>query len=104
MKSFSKNSQITIFTLTYSAMLVRRSALEVWSLSKTQIESDLNFSSTLLGVYDTAYLLSYALGEYVNGYLCDKIGETLIVSIGLSTAGLGLISVRIYLDGGIGSI
>ena len=93
MKFHSPNSLFTVFALTYAAMLVRRSALEIWSLSKSQIESDLSLSSTIFGVYDTAYLLSYALGEYINGYLCDHVGESIIVSLGLSTAGLGLILV-----------
>ena len=74
-------------------MLFRRSALEVWSLSKSSIESDLHFSSTILGAYDTSYLLSYALGEYINGMLCDRVGEAIIVSLGLFSAGLGLIAV-----------
>ena len=72
---------------------MRRSALEIWSLSKSRIETDLSLSSTILGVYDTAYLLSYAFGEYINGYLCDRIGESIVVSLGLATAGMGLILV-----------
>ena len=93
MKPIMRNSLIIIFSLTYSAMLVRRSALEIWSLSKYQIENDLSISSMILGIYDTAYLLSYAIGEWINGMLCDRIGETLIVSLGLGTAGVGLIAV-----------
>ena len=93
MKQFRQNSLLTVFTLTYAAMVVRRSALEIWSLSKSQVGSDLSLSSTIFGVYDTSYLLSYALGEYINGYLCDRIGESIVVSLGLATASIGLILV-----------
>lgn len=93
MKSVSKNSLAKTFSLTYSSMIVRRSALEIWSLSKSNIEISLGFSSTVLGIFDTVYLLSYALGEYINGMLCDRVGETLVVSLGLLTAGIGLLGV-----------
>lgn len=93
MKSVHGHSPRTIFIITYLAMTFRRSALEIWSLSKSQIEEDLNFSPVILGTFDTAYLISYAIGEYVNGYLCDIIGESHIISIGLLFAGLCLITV-----------
>lgn len=74
-------------------MTFRRSALEIWSLSKSHIEQDLNFSPPILGTFDSAYLISYALGEYINGYLSDKLGESLIMSLGLLFAGICLITV-----------
>ena len=93
MKPFAINSVYTVFFLSYRAIIVRRSALEVWALSKSQIKSDLKFSSALLGIYDTSYLISYAVGEYINGLLCHKIGESLVVSIGLALTGGGLLAV-----------
>jgi sugar phosphate permease len=90
MKPILAHSRLTIFFLTYMALVVRRSALEVWSLSKPHIETSLGFNSTLLGLFDTSYLLAYAIGEYINGILCDRIGESIVISLGLFTAGLGL--------------
>ena len=94
MKSVHGHSPGTIFIVTYLAMTFRRSALEIWSLSKSQIEHDLGFSAVVLGAFDTAYLVSYAFGEYINGYLCDVVGESRIISLGLLFAGLCLITVR----------
>lgn len=88
------HSPATIFILTYSAMTFRRSALEIWSLSKSHVEQDLGFTSVILGALDTSYLISYAFGEYINGYLCDFISQSKIMSLGLLTAGICLITVR----------
>ena len=93
MKRVRLNSLCVVFTLTYIAMMARRAVLELWSLSKSQIEVDLSLSSTILGLYDTSYLISYAIGEPLNGMLSDRLGESLMISLGLGTASIGLLIV-----------
>ncbi|HRI69948.1 MAG TPA: MFS transporter [Polyangium sp.] len=51
------------------------------SVAKAPIAASLG-KDTLLGV-DTVYLAAYALGQYVNGFLGDRVGARKLVGIGM---------------------
>ena len=93
MKKNYLNSLFTIFALTYTAVVMRRSASEIWSLSKSSVKVDLSFSSTILGTFDAIYLVSYSFGEYANGILCNRYGEDLMVSIGIFFLSISIFTV-----------
>ena len=44
------------------------------------------FSESFLGMAVTGYLLSYAIGQFVNGLLGDKISPKYMIFIGLTGA------------------
>ena len=51
------------------------------SVAKAPIAANLG-KDTLLGV-DTVYLAAYALGQYVNGFLGDRVGARKLVGVGM---------------------
>jgi len=54
-----------------------------FSASKKSIHEELGVSETALGVIDTTYLGAYALGQFVSGFLGDRIGARRLVSVGM---------------------
>lgn len=52
-----------------------------YSVTKTSISAELG-ANVLVGV-ETAYLAAYALGQYTNGYLGDRIGARRLIVLGL---------------------
>ncbi|MBA7496113.1 Membrane sensor protein UhpC [subsurface metagenome] len=41
------------------------------------------YSATLMGLVSTAFLLAYAFGQFVNGFLGDKVGARRFITLGL---------------------
>ncbi len=41
------------------------------------------YSATLMGLVSTAFLLTYAFGQFVNGFLGDKVGARRFITLGL---------------------
>jgi sugar phosphate permease len=56
------------------------------SVAKAPIAASLG-KETLVGV-DTVYLAAYAVGQYVNGFLGDRVGARKLVSIGMLVSAL----------------
>ncbi|HTU57488.1 MAG TPA: MFS transporter, partial [Polyangiales bacterium] len=56
--------------------------------SKKTLVSELSFSEATLGAIDSGYLALYAVGQFVNGVLGDRIGARRLLGLGLiGTAG-----------------
>lgn len=64
--------QIIVFFLCFLSSLTRHSVIESWSLVKSQISDDLDFSNLVLGMIDMIFLFCYAAGNITLGYLADK--------------------------------
>jgi OPA family glycerol-3-phosphate transporter-like MFS transporter len=64
--------------VSYASYYLGRKGL---SVSKTAIEAALG-KQALVGV-DTAYLTAYALGQYVNGWLGDRVGARRLIGVGM---------------------
>jgi len=86
-----------IFLFCYLLMTARHWTLESWSMvpptqAKTLTRHSLHFSGTALGLLDTTYLLSYAVGCYLSGALGDRYSRVAVASVGvvLACAALGL--------------
>ena len=77
------SKQFIVFSITYLCLVARRASLQGRSILKPEISSDLEFSSMWLGVFDTVYLVTYAVGKIINGYLSDKLPTNKVVGVGL---------------------
>ena len=64
--------------LSYATYYMGRKGL---SVAKASITEDLG-SDVLIGV-ETAYLAAYAVGQYVNGWLGDRVGAKWLIGIGM---------------------
>lgn len=54
-----------------------------FSVTKKTLHTELGVSEAALGRIDTAYLTSYALGQFVSGFLGDRIGARRLVGYGM---------------------
>lgn len=75
--------QIRTFALTwlsYASYYLTRKNL---SVTKSRLHDGLGVSTTELGIIDTAYLGSYALGQFINGALGDRIGSRRLIALGM---------------------
>jgi sugar phosphate permease len=54
-----------------------------WSIVKSAVGQDLDLSAVELGQLDTIYLVLYAAGQFLNGWLGDRIGGARLVGLGL---------------------
>ena len=61
----------------------------VWGYSKPYIKSEF-YTSSLLGVLDFAFMFAYAIGQYLNGWLGDRVNLKLFLFLGMSGATTGL--------------
>ena len=68
-----KQQQRWVFTLTFLCMVGRHSGMEGWYMVKPQVSIASGFTGTILGSIDTAFLISYAVGNFVGGSLGDSM-------------------------------
>ena len=81
--------QFTIFVISFLCITSRHIAILGWAMVKPKVSETLDFSSTQLGIMDTAYLLCYGFGNMLNGNLGDSYPLKKVVSLGLLfTAGV----------------
>ena len=59
-----------------------------FSVTKARVVKELGVSDTALATIDTGYLGAYALGQFVNGFIGDRIGARRLVSAGMVLAAL----------------
>jgi len=69
--------------LTWLAYATYYTGRKGFSVAKTSIVKDVGLSEASLGAIDTAYLISYALGQFANGILGDRIGARRLVGYGM---------------------
>lgn len=71
--------------LTYATYYTGRKG---FSVSKKTISAELGVSERALGAIDTAYLGAYAVGQFANGLVGDRIGARRLLSFGLCASAL----------------
>jgi len=57
-----------------------------FSVVKSTLRHTLGVGESALGVIDTLYLVSYALGQFASGYLGDRVGARRLIGYGLITS------------------
>jgi sugar phosphate permease len=83
--------KISMFFLTYFTFSTLHSCRTAWSYSKSSITEDPYYSDDYLGTLDMTFLLFYAIGMYVSGWIGDQINLRIFLTVGLSVSILGLI-------------
>ncbi|MBY8989912.1 MAG: MFS transporter [Candidatus Lokiarchaeota archaeon] len=82
-KSQFKSWRMRIFFtvwITYMIYYIGRTNI---SIAKPFIMSEYGISATVMGLVGTTFFLAYAFGQFVNGFLGDKIGARRFIAIGL---------------------
>ncbi len=86
-----RSLQLRAFALTWLSYASYYFARKNLAVSKTQLQDNLGFSTTALGTIDTVYLVAYAIGQFGNGVLGDRIGPRRLITLGmLASAGAAL--------------
>ncbi len=82
--------QAFAFTWTaYASIYLTRRNLAV---VKDPLTEEFGLTNTQLGFIDTGYLIAYAVGQFISGFLGDRIGGKRLVGIGLlATAALNIV-------------
>lgn len=74
--------------LTWFAYATSYMGRKGFSVAKRSLEHSLGLTRAELGLIDTAYLASYAVGQFANGLLGDRIGARWLVGPGLLLSAL----------------
>lgn len=80
--------QIRAFVLTwlsYASYYFTRKNLAV---TKSRLHDTMGLSTTALGSIDTLYLVAYAVGQFANGALGDRIGPRRLIALGMMASAL----------------
>ena len=86
-----RRCRILTFALTWLAYAAYYLCRTNYSIVKGAVAAEFGFDTLRLGTIDTAYLTLYAVGQFVNGVVGDRIGGRLLVASGLfATAALNL--------------
>ena len=95
-----------VFLLTFLAVLSGHFSRECFAMVpftqlKIQFKEDAGFSTTMLGVLDTTYFFSYAVGLFISGFIEDKLDPKKVVTCGLTVSGATLVSISAMGSGGV---
>src|SRR5205814_4828879 len=71
------------FAVTWLAYATYYLGRKGFSVSKARIAAELGFSKGTLATLDTGYLAAYAVGQFVNGTLGDRVGARRLVAFGM---------------------
>ena len=97
-KSFPTYQKIA-FLLTFLLYCFSHAARTVWGYVKpTMLLENPYYTSSKLGYIDTIFMSSYAVGQYFNGWLGDRVNLKIFLFVGtlFATTGLSLFG---YLQG-----
>ena len=84
--------RIQTFALTWLAYAFFYLCRTNYSIVKGAVAGDFGFDNLKLGSIDTAFLSLYAIGQFVNGVVGDRVGGRWLVGLGLlATAALNLL-------------
>lgn len=86
-----RSLQVRAFVLTWLSYASYYFARKNLAVTKTRLQDSLALSTTALGTIDTVYLVAYAIGQFANGALGDRIGSRRLIAMGmLVSAGAAL--------------
>ena len=82
-RSLYRRLRVQAFAMTWLAYAGFYFCRANWSIVKSSVGEVLGLSAVELGQLDTTYLALYAVGQFVNGWLGDRIGGSRLVGLGL---------------------
>jgi OPA family sugar phosphate sensor protein UhpC-like MFS transporter len=77
-----RNGMVT-FAVTWLAYATYYLGRKGFAVGKSRIAAEMGFSKGTLASLDTGYLAAYAVGQFVNGTLGDRIGARRLVAFGM---------------------
>jgi sugar phosphate permease len=80
--------QVRVFSLTWLSYASYYLCRKHFSVTKATLEQDLDISVEVLGSIDTAFLALYALGQFINGALGDRVGARRMIGLGMILSAL----------------
>jgi sugar phosphate permease len=78
-----RQQQLRAWGLTWFAYASYYLGRKGFSVSKKTLYSEHGISEATLGAIDTAYLMSYALGQFASGLIGDRLGARRLIGYGL---------------------
>ena len=75
--------RVLVFAITWVAYAALYFGRKGFPVVKSTLESKLGLSRDMLGWIDTGYLTAYAGGQFINGYLGDRIGSRRLIGVGM---------------------
>jgi sugar phosphate permease len=83
-----KKGQSLAFGVTWLAYATYYLGRKGFSVTKARIVKEVGLGETMLATIDTGYLAAYALGQFVNGVIGDRIGARRLVAGGMLLAAI----------------
>jgi sugar phosphate permease len=75
--------QINVFALTWISYVLLYLTRKNFSVAKSVLNEDAGLSVAMLGTIDTCFLVVYAAGQFLSGYIADKAAARIVIAIGL---------------------
>jgi len=88
--------QILLFIITFLANASIHVIRVAWSVLKSEIRDQYNWDTSTLGLIDSMFLLSYAIGLIFNGPLGDKYSRKIVIFLGILLTSLSTICVFLH--------
>jgi len=79
----SRDARRVVFGLTWLSYASYYLARKGFGVTKARIESTLGVSAGWLALIDTAYLISYATGQFLSGLAGDRVGARRLIGWGM---------------------
>lgn len=77
-----------VFGLTWVSYASYYFTRKNFSVAKRKIELDSGINREALGQIDTGYLLAYSVGQFLCGFLADRIGARRVIALGMMATAL----------------
>lgn len=71
------------FALTWLAYATYYLGRKGFSVTKARVSRELGFGAPLLATIDTAFLVAYALGQFMSGTVADRVGARRLITVGM---------------------
>src|SRR5712691_1860955 len=84
--SASVRGRAVAFAVTWLAYATYYLGRKGFSVTKARIRRELGVGEGTLATIDTGYLAAYAVGQFLNGLIGDRIGARRLVSFGMLAA------------------
>ena len=77
-------------------MIANHTSREAWYQVKPFVRDEWGFSETILGAFDSTFLLFYAAGLYMMGNIQDKLSIRLVMPIGMAFSALWIFLMGLF--------